>query len=108
MDTLGEPKVGGRGTFHLAKGIKGMLTHTITELEPNRLLSVDIEHPKGAWHAVSRLEPDGEATRFRYLGEEGLRDWRRLLEPFMAGELRSREADEARALKALLEPSPTT
>jgi uncharacterized protein YndB with AHSA1/START domain len=109
LDTPGEPAVGSRGQFRLAKGpIKGMLTYTISELEPDRLVVFDIEHPTLTWHAVSRLEPAGDGTRLDYSGEIRLRGWRRLLEPLMAAEVKAGEGKEALVLKALLEESAQT
>jgi uncharacterized protein YndB with AHSA1/START domain len=104
LDTPGAAKVGSHGQFRLAKGpIKGMLTYTITELESDRLVTFQIEHPTLAWRAVSRLEPAGEGTRLDYSGEIRLRGWRRLLEPFVGGEIRAGEDKEVRVLKSLLE-----
>lgn len=107
FDKPGEPTVGSRGQFRLAKGpIKGMLTMTLSELEPNRLVTFDIEHPTLFWHAVSQLEPAGEGTRLDYSGSIRLRGWRRLLEPFMAAEVRAGENKEVQVLKSILEAQP--
>lgn len=104
LDTPGDAKVGSRGRFRLAKGpIKGMLDYTITELEPDRLVTFQIEHPALTWRAMSRLEPVGDGTRLEYSGEIRLRGWRRLLEPFMGAEMRAGEDKEVQVLKALLE-----
>lgn len=108
FDTPGEPKVGSRGQFRLAKGpIKGQLAYRITELEPDRLVTFRIEHPTLEWTAVSRLEPSGEGTRLDYSGEIRMRGWRRLFEPIMAAEVRAGEGKEAQRLKLLLESQPS-
>jgi len=109
FDTPGEPRVGIRGSFRLAKGpIKGQLAYEITELVPDRSVTFRIEHPTLEWMAYSRLEPDGEGTRLDYSGEIRMRGWRRLLEPLMAGEMRAGEGKEVQRLKQLLESEATT
>ena len=107
FDTAGPPRVGTRGQFRLAKGpIKGPLDVELIELVPNRRVIFRIVHPWLAWTATSELERVGDGTQLVYAGEVGLRGWRRLLEPFMAGEVRGGEAHEAQRLKVLLESEP--
>ena len=109
LDTPGEPRVGSRGSFRLAKGpIKGQLTYEITELVPERSVTFRIEHPTLAWMAYSRLEPSADGTRLDYSGEIRMRGWRRLLEPLLAAEARAGEGKEAQRLKELLESEPPT
>lgn len=103
----GPPGVGSRGQFRLAKGpIKGPLRTTIEELVPDRRVVFRIDHPALAWRSISEVEPDGDGTCLHYGGEVRLRGWRRLLEPLLAGEVRSEEQREALRLKALLEGEP--
>lgn len=107
FDNVGQPKVGTRGQFRLAKGpIKGMLDVELTELEADRRLVFRINHPGVEWKAISTLEPIGTGTRLTYDGEVQLRGWRRLLEPLAAAEVGGGEAREAQRLKALLEGGP--
>jgi len=107
FDNVGQPRVGTRGQFRLAKGpIKGMLDVELTELEADRRLVFRISHPGVEWKAISTLEPTGTGTRLTYAGEVQLRGWRRLLEPLAAAEVRGGEAREAQRLKALLEGGP--
>lgn len=107
FDTV-EPRVGTRGTFRLAQGpIKGPLSVEIVELVPDRRVVFRIEHPILSWRAVSEVTPVEGGTELLYAGEVRLRGWRRLLEPFMARELRAGEQAEAERLKAVLERSPS-
>ena len=107
FDTAGQPSVGTRGQFRLAKGpIKGMLDFELTELEADRRLIIRISHPGVEWTSFATLEPTGTGTRMTYAGEVQLRGWRRLLEPLAAAEVRGGEAREAQRLKALLEGGP--
>lgn len=104
FDTEGGPRVGTRGQFRLAGGpIKGLLQTELVELDPDRRIVIRISHPSLEWTAISTLEPAGRGTRLTYAGEVALRGWRRLLEPFAAGEIRRGEAREVQRLKALLE-----
>jgi uncharacterized protein YndB with AHSA1/START domain len=103
FDGAGRPGVGTTGRFRMAEGpIKGMLEMRIAELEPHRLV-VKVTHPGMDWTAVSTLVPEGAGTRLTYAGELGFKGWRRLLEPFVAGEVRAGEAKEAVRLKSALE-----
>jgi uncharacterized protein YndB with AHSA1/START domain len=100
----GAPRVGGRGTFRIAGGpIRGDLTMEYLEVHPDRRLVITIEHPWLTWRSVSELIPSGGGTELHYGGEMRLRGLRRLLEPFVAGEVRSGEAAEAERLKAIVE-----
>src|SRR3972149_7328032 len=81
FDTAGQPSVGTRGQFRLAKGpIKGMLDFELTELEADRRLVIRISHPGVEWTSFATLEPTGTGTRMTYAGEVQLRGWRRRLE----------------------------
>jgi len=103
-DSPGRPGVGTTGRFRMAEGpFKGFITMRIEELDPERRIVFRATHPALDWRAESTAEPTGSGTRFTYAGELQLKGWRRLLEPFMGGEIRKGEAEEARRLKALLE-----
>ena len=65
-----------------------------------------VTHPSLDWTAVSTLAPAGSGTTLTYAGDLRLLGWRRLLEPFVAREVRSSEAAEAVRLKGLLEAAP--
>ena len=100
----GRPVVGTRGSFRLSSGpIKGTLMMQVTELEPDRRVGFRITHPALEWDSLSVLESTGDGTRVTYAGDIRLLGWRRILEPFVGGEVRRGEADEARRLKELLE-----
>ena len=101
----GDPaRVGARGSFRLADGpIKGTLSMEVTELAVDRRIVIHVTHPSLDWTSVSTLTPDGSGTRLVYAGDIRLLGWRRLLEPFAAGEVRAGEAAEAVRLKELLE-----
>jgi uncharacterized protein YndB with AHSA1/START domain len=104
FDGAGTPRVGARGRFRLAKGpIKGLLEMELIELDPDRRVVFHVTHPDLDWTAVSTLEPSGSGTRLTYAGDLRLRGWRRLLEPFVAREVRTGEAGEALRLKSILE-----
>jgi uncharacterized protein YndB with AHSA1/START domain len=107
FDGADGPAVGTRGRFRLAKGpIKGMLDMELTELDPDRRVVFRVTHPSLDWTAVSTLEPAGSGTTLTYAGDLRLLGWRRLLEPFVAREVRTGEAAEAVRLKGLLEAAP--
>jgi hypothetical protein len=100
----GQPKVGTKGHFRLARGpFKGPLTMEVTELDLDRRVVFHVTHPHLDWTAVSTLAAAADGTRLTYAGELRLRGWRRLLEPFAAREVRSGEAAEAIRLKEVLE-----
>jgi len=104
FEDAGPARVGLRGRFRLAEGpIKGMLDMEIVELDPDRRVAYRVTHPLVDWLAVTSLRPEGAGTRVTYAGEMSLRGWRRVLEPFMGGEVRKGEATEIRRFKALLE-----
>lgn len=108
FDGGGRPAVGTTGRFRMAEGpIKGLLEMRIAELDPARRLVIKVTHPSMDWTAVSTVAPDGTGTQLTYAGEIALKGWRRLLEPLMAGEVRTGEAREAVALKAVLESQAT-
>jgi uncharacterized protein YndB with AHSA1/START domain len=108
VDEPGEPRVGLRGRFRMAKGpIKGLLEMELTDLETDRRVSFHVTHPGLDWRSVTTLQPAGDATELTYAGEVALRGWKRLLEPLVAGEVRRGEAGEALRLKALLESAPS-
>lgn len=103
---VGPIRVGSRGTFRLAGSpIKGDLRFEYVELEPDRRIVIRVDHPLLAWHSVSELTPTDTGTDLRYAGEIRLRGIRRLLEPFLAREVRAGEEAEAGRLKALVEGS---
>ena len=103
----GPPHVGDRGQFRLASGpIKGDLAIEVIDVEPERRIVYRIDHPWLSWRAISELTPSGGGTELRYAGEVRLRGLRRLLEPFVAGEIRAGERTEAERLKVLLEVAP--
>ena len=104
VDDPGEPHIGMRSRFRLAKGpIKGPLEMELTELEPEHRVVFNVRHPVLDWTAISTLRPAGAGTELTYAGEIRLLGWRRLLEPVVAREVRRGEAEEALRLKALLE-----
>ena len=107
FDGEGEPAVGTKGRFRMAKGpIKGLLEMELTELDPDRRVVFHVTHPDLDWTATSTLEPAGSGTRLTYAGELRILGWRRVLEPLMGREVRQGEAEEAKRFKALLEASP--
>src|SRR5688572_12015586 len=104
FDGADAPQVGTRGQFRLSKGpIKGTLQMELTEVEPDHRVVFRVTHPSLDWTAVSTLEPAGTGTTLTYAGDLRLLGWRRVLEPFVAREVRSGEAAEAVRLKGLLE-----
>jgi uncharacterized protein YndB with AHSA1/START domain len=107
FDGNGDPGVGTKGRFRMAKGpFKGMLAMELTELERDRRVVFHVTHPDLDWVAVSTLEPVGEGTRLTYAGDLRLLGWRRVLEPLMGREVRQGEAAEAVRLKTVLEAAP--
>jgi uncharacterized protein YndB with AHSA1/START domain len=107
FEGAGDPGVGTKGRFRMAKGpIKGMLEMELTELDPDRRVVFHVTHPDLDWVAVSTLEPVGDGTRLTYAGDLRLLGWRRVLEPLMGREVRQGEAAEAVRFKALLEAEP--
>ena len=55
---------------------------------------------------MTTLRPEGGGSSVTYSGEMSLLGWRRILEPFMGGEVSKGEATEIRRFKALLESDP--
>jgi uncharacterized protein YndB with AHSA1/START domain len=107
FEDTGPPREGLRGRFRLAEGpIKGMLDMEIVQLERDRRLVFRVTHPSLDWLAVTTLRPDGAGTRVTYAGEISFRGWRRVLEPFMGGEVSRGEAKEILRFKELLEREP--
>ena len=105
----GPPVVGDQVRFRLAAGpIKGPLDAEYVALEPDRRVVMRIEHPLLSWTSTSDLTPIETGTELRYAGQISLRGWRRLLEPFVAREVRDGEHGEALRLQALLEATPTS
>ena len=107
------PRVGTRGDFRMERGpLKGRYEMEIVALDPERRLDFRVDGSSLRWNAHIGLEPDGDAgTRLTYAGDLSLRGWRRLLEPLLAGEVRSGEAKEAEQLRHVIEsesPSPAT
>lgn len=108
FDGSGRPSVGTTGRFRMAAGpIKGLLEMRIAQLDPDRLV-VQVTHPGMDWTSISTLAPEGSGTKLTYAGELAFKGWRRLLEPLVAGEVRTGEAKEAMQLKAALEGTATS
>ena len=76
----------------------------VTEFEANSKMAFrTIEGPMN-WEGGYEVAADENgATRITGWGRLGLKGWRRVLEPFMGGEVRRGEAAELRRLKDLLE-----
>ena len=103
--TPGEPGVGSRYRYSIRKGPASFgVTMRVLRLDDD---AVEYQTEPGGtvnWHALIGFAPiDAERTRVTSAGEFSLGGIRRLLEPFMAGELRSGEAAELVALKTALE-----
>jgi carbon monoxide dehydrogenase subunit G len=109
--TPGEVGVGSRYRYGIRKGPMAIdLTLRVAKLDDEAIEYVT--EPGGAinWAARIEYEPvDKQRTRVRSTGQMSLNGIRRLLEPLMAGEVRSGEAAELVALKRILESrSPMT
>lgn len=103
-DGDGPVRVGTTGSFRMASGpFAGELRMEVVELEPSRRFVARVTHPKFNWVSTADLEADGSGTRMTYAGEIRFRGVRRLLEPFVKGEVSRGEANEVERLKALLE-----
>ena len=76
----------------------------VTDFEANSKMAFrTIEGPM-TWEGGYEVSAsDNGATRITGWGRLGLKGWRRVLEPFMGGEVRRGEAAELRRLKDLLE-----
>ena len=76
----------------------------VTELEAGRKLGFRTIEGPVSWEGSYEAEPVGSGvTRVIATATVGLKGWQRLMEPFMAGEVRRGEAAELRRLKDLLE-----
>ena len=102
--TPGEPRIGSRAQSRMPGGpLKGTFDIEVVGLEPGRRVAFDTIHPALRWQSTAEVEPVPDGARLRYSGEIALRGWRRILEPFMRGEVQSGERKEVERLKALLE-----
>ncbi len=106
--TPGKTGVGSRYRYAIRKGPMSIdLTLRIAKLDDEAIEYVT--EPGGAinWAARIEYEPvDESRTLVRSTGQISLNGIRRLLEPLMAGEVRSGEAAELVALKRVLEARP--
>jgi hypothetical protein len=106
--TPGNAGVGSRYRYVIKKGPMSIsLTMRIAALS-DREVAYQTE-PGGTldWQARITFEPiDAMHTRVGSTGTMGMRGIRRLLEPLMAGEVRSGEAAELTTLKRVLESRP--
>jgi hypothetical protein len=87
--------------------LKQAMVFEVTELDTNRRLSLKTVS-KGAldWDAQYTFEPEGpSSTRMTGTGQLRLNGLLKLLEPLMAGEVKSGEAKELVRFKELLEAS---
>jgi uncharacterized protein YndB with AHSA1/START domain len=107
VTTPGEVRVGSTARAMMKMGSRmAPFTWKITEYTANASLTFGtIEGPVN-WDGTFEVSPaPGAATRIISSGRVGLKGWQRLLEPFMAGEIRRGEGAELRRLKDLLERS---
>jgi Polyketide cyclase / dehydrase and lipid transport len=104
--TPGDVGVGSRFRYGIRKGPMAMdLRFRIEGLDPARFVAYQTE-PGGPLDWSARLEfeaVDPGRTKVSSSGQIGLHGIRRLMEPLMAGEVRSGEAAELVALKRVLE-----
>jgi hypothetical protein len=104
--TAGDLAVGSRYRYSIRKGPMAVeVVSRVASLEPGRRVEY-VTEPGGSldWNASLTFEAlDASRTRVTSAGEIGLRGLRRLLEPLMAGEVRSGEAAELVNLKKVLE-----
>lgn len=103
--TPGAVRVDSRYRYLIKKGpMSTRLTMRVAALDQG---AVEYRTEPGGpldWQARLGFEPiDGGRTRVTSAGKMVLRGWRRLIEPLMAGEVRSGEAAELTALKRILE-----
>ena len=76
----------------------------VTEYSPGASFAFHSLDGPMRWDGSYSVAPAGDgATRVVGLGEVGLKGWQRLLEPFMAGEIKRGEAAELGKLKAVVE-----
>jgi hypothetical protein len=108
--TPGNTRVGSRYRYAIRKGPMSIdLVLRITKLDDEAIEYVT--EPGGAisWAARIAYElVDHDRTRVRSTGQMSLNGIRRVLEPFMAGEVRAGEAGELVALKRVLESRPSS
>ncbi len=103
--TPGRPAVGSRYRYLIKKGPMSIKVTMRVDALTDRSVEYQTE-PGGPldWQARITFEPiDATHTRVASAGAIGMRGIRRLLEPLMAGEVRSGEAAELVALKGVLE-----
>lgn len=103
--TAGAVGVGSRYRYLIKKGPMALNLTTRVAALSDRGIEYQTE-PGGPldWQARISFEPiDPTHTRITSTGTMAMRGLRRLLEPLMAGEVRSGEAAELTALKSLLE-----
>jgi uncharacterized protein YndB with AHSA1/START domain len=102
----GEMQVGSQVKSHLNMGPKSVdLVFEVIEMEPNRKAHwKTINNGPIQWDAIFLFEPDGgSGTHVTTFGELRFGGLLRLLEPFMAGEVRAQEAKELVTIKTILE-----
>jgi uncharacterized protein YndB with AHSA1/START domain len=108
-DGDGPVQLGTTGSFRMPRGpFAGSVRMEVVEMVPDRRFVVRVAHPRFDWLSISDLEASGAGTRMTYAGEISFRGWRRLLEPFMRGEVERGESREVERLKALLEGAAST
>jgi uncharacterized protein YndB with AHSA1/START domain len=103
--TPGPPKVGGRAEGTMREGGRSLpFTIEISQLDPGRTIGFrTLSGPidwEGSWEVRKIDEGTTEVTA---MGTMRLRGIRRVLEPFMAGEVRKGEAAELVRLRSILE-----
>ena len=103
--TPGEVRIGTQVQESMKMGSRMVpFTWEVTALEANSKMAFRTTDGPMTWeggYEVSAGENGG--TRITGWGRLGLKGWRRVLEPFMGGEVRRGEAAELRRLKDLLE-----
>jgi carbon monoxide dehydrogenase subunit G len=101
----GQPaKVGSRVAAVVAWGPIRLNTEwEVSELEPDRRYGFRTTRGPMDWAGAFTIEPEGTGSRVASSGAVEFRGFLRLLQPLMAGEVRSGEARELRRLKALVE-----
>jgi uncharacterized membrane protein len=83
---------------------EGELELEVTEFQPGRSFSARTVSGPFRWNGTFEVERDGEErSRVRSSGSLRLTGIRRILEPFMGGEVRRREREELVRLKDLAE-----
>jgi uncharacterized protein YndB with AHSA1/START domain len=85
---------------------EGDMELEVTDFQPGRSFSARTVWGPFRWEGTFEVEPDGDGrSRVRSSGSLRLTGIRRILEPFMGGEVRRREREELVRLKALAEAS---